>query len=56
MDRNETAYLKARADSELELAQQATHPAAVRAHYMLAGLYLDRLYGSVVETDLEARA
>ena len=37
-------YLEERAEAELTLAQAAAHPAAVRAHYLLAGLYLDRLY------------
>jgi hypothetical protein len=38
------AYLEARAEAELSLAQSAKHPGAVRAHYLLAGYYLDRLY------------
>nr|WP_089220278.1 hypothetical protein [Sphingomonas laterariae] len=38
-------YLERRAEQEIDLAQTATHPAAVRAHYLLAGHYLDRLYG-----------
>lgn len=42
----EDAYLEDRAETELALAQQAAHPAAVRAHFLLAGLYLDRLHGS----------
>ena len=37
-------YFEKRAEAEISLAQTATHPAAVRAHYLLAGLYLDRLY------------
>jgi hypothetical protein len=37
-------YLEKRAEAELTLAQAAAHPAAVRAHYLMAGLYLDRLY------------
>ena len=41
VDRN---YLEARAEAELSMAQAAAHPAAVRAHYVLAGFYLDRLY------------
>lgn len=41
----ETAYLEDRAEAELALAQAADHPAAVRAHFLLAGLYLDRLHG-----------
>jgi hypothetical protein len=37
-------YLEGRAEAELSMAQAAAHPAAVRAHYLLAGFYLDRLY------------
>ena len=37
-------YLERRAEEELDLAQLASHPAAVRAHYHLLGHYLDRLY------------
>lgn len=40
----ENEYLEKRAEAEISLAQAAAHPAAVRAHYRLAGLYLDRLY------------
>ena len=36
-------YLEKRAEAELSLAQAAAHPAAVRAHYLMAGFYLDRL-------------
>jgi hypothetical protein len=37
-------YLEQRAEAELVLAQAADHPAVVRAHYLMAGFYLDRLY------------
>ena len=37
-------YLERRAEAALQLAQNAEHPAVVRAHYLMAGLYLDRLY------------
>jgi hypothetical protein len=37
-------YHESRAEEELALAQRSEHPAVVRAHYLLAGLYLDRLY------------
>jgi hypothetical protein len=40
-DRN---YLERRAEDELDCAQQASHPAAVRAHYELLGYYLNQLY------------
>ena len=43
-------YLEQRAEAELALAQVAAHPAAVRAHYLLAGLYLDRLYSPQSES------
>ena len=43
--RADTEYLLSRAEAELEIAQQATHEGAVRSHYLLAGLYLDRVYG-----------
>ena len=45
MDRQDDNYLHDRAEAELKRAQQAEHPAAVKAHYMLAGYYLDRLHG-----------
>ena len=44
MAKEETIYLEERAEAELALAQAAAHPAAVRAHYLLAAHYLDRLY------------
>jgi len=37
-------YYYRRAEAELEQAQRATSPAAVKAHYTLAGHYLDRVY------------
>ncbi|HEX8642941.1 MAG TPA: hypothetical protein VF702_03405 [Allosphingosinicella sp.] len=37
-------YYQLRAEQELELATFAAHPAAVRAHYELAGYYLDYVY------------
>jgi len=45
-DTAEPYYLYQRAEEELEQAQKADHPAAVKAHYTLAGYYLDRVYGS----------
>ena len=44
MSKLDRDYLERRAEEELDLAQQASHPAAVRAHYHLLGHYLDRLY------------
>jgi uncharacterized protein YfeS len=43
--RDDTTYFYDRAETELELAQRATHPLAVRAHYIIANHYLDRCYG-----------
>lgn len=40
------AYFLSRAEAQLELAQAASAPEAVRAHYHLANLYLDRVYGT----------
>lgn len=37
-------YLEQRAETELLLAQAAAHPSAVRAHYLMASCYLDRLH------------
>jgi hypothetical protein len=43
--RDDSTYFYGRAETELELAQRATHPLAVRAHYIIANHYLDRCYG-----------
>jgi hypothetical protein len=37
-------YFYVRAETELTRAQRAEHPAAMRAHYILAGFYLDLVY------------
>ena len=37
-------YFYKRAESELEMAQRAIIPEAVKAHYTLAGHYLDKVY------------
>ena len=42
--RDDNTYFYERAETELELAQRATHPLAVRAHYIIANHYLDRCY------------
>jgi hypothetical protein len=44
MEPDQTYYYQ-RAEAELRLAQQAIDPAVVKAHYQLAGYYLDRVYG-----------
>jgi hypothetical protein len=43
-----TYYLQ-RAEAELALAQAASHLAAVRAHYHLAGHYLDHAYAGGIQ-------
>jgi hypothetical protein len=42
---NDESYYYDRAEIELERAIEADHPGAVKAHYLLAELYLDRFYG-----------
>ena len=41
---DDAAYYLQRAEAELAFAQHAIHPAAVRAHYHLAGYYLDKAH------------
>lgn len=43
---HDQAYYLSRAEAELALARCAPHPAAMRAHYHLAGFYLDKVHGS----------
>jgi hypothetical protein len=49
MNKDDAAYYYRRAELELELAQAAEHPAAVKAHYLLASHYLDSLHESGAE-------
>lgn len=51
MLKRDKRYFLERAEAELELAQQSGHPEAVAAHYQLAELYLDRVYGDAAEAD-----
>ena len=44
MTDEQIAYLEMRAEQEIEAARQSTDPRAVRAHFLLAGYYLDRIY------------
>lgn len=41
MQISDRAYFEERAEAEIEAAHQAGHPAAARAHYVLAAYYLD---------------
>jgi hypothetical protein len=50
------AYFYQRAEAELKLAQQAIQPAVVKAHYQLAGYYLDRVYGDGEQAGLSGRS
>jgi hypothetical protein len=45
---DDQSYYERRAEIELEMAQRAKHPEAVRAHCGLADLYLERVYGSTI--------
>jgi hypothetical protein len=40
----DTDYYQARAEQEIECAHKAQVAEAARAHYLLAGYYLDRIY------------
>ena len=44
-------YFQKRAEAELELAQAAKHAAAVRAHYLMAGYYLDRVHNKEAQDE-----
>ena len=44
-------YYASRAEVELRLAISAAHPAAARAHYHLAGYYLDKAYSERPQRD-----
>ena len=41
MSEEERSYFRERAEAEIRAAQAAGHPDAARAHYLLAGYYLD---------------
>lgn len=45
MSDQEKEYFLKRAETELHRAQHSGDPNAVAAHYRLAELYLDRVYG-----------
>lgn len=44
MSERDRAYYEERAEAEIEAARCAGHPSAVKAHYFLAGYYLDRAF------------
>ena len=47
--RNDHAYYYQRAEKELLMAQKAESPESVKAHYTLAGYYLDMVYRPTCE-------
>jgi hypothetical protein len=49
-------YFQQRAEAELELAQTAEHANAVRAHYTMAGYYLDLVHNEEAQAALSARS
>jgi hypothetical protein len=53
-DTHENSYLLARAEEEIERAQQSTDPRVVSAHFQLAELYLDGAYGPPEDEVVEA--
>lgn len=46
---SDSDYFRERAETEIALAQSATHESAVRAHCELAGYNLDRACGAHME-------
>jgi hypothetical protein len=48
MSEDERLYFRERAEAEIRAAQAAGHPEAARAHYVLAGYYLDLSYNPAV--------
>lgn len=44
MSIDDRLYFERRAEDALRRAEEATDPGAVKAHYELLGLYLNRLY------------
>jgi len=51
MSGEDVDYFERRAEAEIALAQKARNTEAVQAHYQMATLYLDRIYGSGEEKD-----
>ncbi len=56
MAEDERTYFRNRAEAEIRAAQSAAHPDAARAHYLLAGYYLDLAYNPAAEFRLATRA
>lgn len=47
MSGDDRVYFEKRAEAHLDLAANATDPSVVRAHYVLANMYLDRVHGTI---------
>ncbi len=48
---DDASYGEWRAQTEVELARQSTHPNAVQPHYDLSAAYLELLYGAMDHAD-----
>ena len=46
---DDVEYFEQRAETEIELAQQASDSRVVKAHYELATFYLERIHGQATE-------
>lgn len=53
MREDDASYFYRRAEVKLEQAQRARKPEAVRAHFMLANAYLDRVSEAEAEAQVE---
>lgn len=53
---DDKSYFYIRAEAELRMAQRSDHPAVVKAHYTMAGHYLDKVYGSDIVKDNQRQA
>lgn len=51
----EKAYYLLRAESELRMARRARHEAAARAHFMIAGLCLDKAHRTIGVDEVSAQ-
>jgi hypothetical protein len=54
MKDSDLAYFESRAEAEIEAATRAEHHEAVRAHYLMAGYYLDKVHGGPDAADAPA--
>ena len=46
MSEDDRSYFYSRAEEEIERARSSSNERVVKFHYLLAGLYLDRVYGA----------